>query len=214
MYMNSFISKYRDIYYYWTLSNQLRGCTTVLDVGCGNNSPLVYVKKKFKSVGIDIYKPAINESKKNKIHDSYVNGDISRLDKYFKPKSFDAVMALDVVEHLSKDKSMKMISQMEKIAIKKVIILTPNGFYHQDTFEGNPYQVHKSGWIVNDFLKMGYTVRGLRGLKYLRMELARIRYKPWIFWAPISYITEPLFSLFPRLSYHLFAMKNLIIRRV
>lgn len=208
--MKDLLLKYRDIFYFWTLGHTLKDCKTVLDVGCGERSPLLYVKKTFRSVGIDIYKPTLAKSKKNKIHDSYVAGDIAHLDRYFKPKSFDAIIALDVVEHLPKKQSLKMIEQMEKIAKKKVIILTPNDFYHQKSLGGNPYQEHKSGWSVNDFISRGYSVSGLRGLKYLRKDFATIRYKPWFVWAPISFITEPMFSYFPTLSYHLFAVKSLI----
>ena len=181
----------------------------MLDVGCGEHSPLSNVIKTFTSTGIDIFKPMIAKSKKDKIHDSYVVGDIANLDRYFKPKSFDAIIALDVVEHLPKKTSLAMISQMEIIAKKRVIILTPNDFYHQKSHRGNPYQEHKSGWKVKDFISRGYVVRGLRGLKYLRKEFASIRYKPWFVWAPISFITEPIFYFYPSLSYHLFAVKDL-----
>lgn len=206
--MENFIVKYRDIFYFWMLARSLRGCASVLDVGCGTNSPIARVKKTFRSVGIDIFKPTIAKSKKDKIHDSYVVGDIAHLDRYFKPKSFDAIVALDVVEHLPKKVSLAMIAQMEKIAKKRVIILTPNGFYEQKTLEGNPYQEHKSGWSVQDFTSRGYMVRGLRGLKYLRKEFASIRYRPWFVWAPISFISEPILYFFPRLSYHILAVKG------
>lgn len=201
--------KYKDFFYHRAIALSLRGCTSVLDVGCGAYSTLAYIPKTFKSVGIDIYKPAIANSKKHEIHDSYVIGDAAHLERYFKPKSFDAVVALDIVEHVPKRAAYAMISQMEKIARKKVIILTPNGFRHQHAFEGNPYQTHKSGWTTDEFVKLGYSVSGLRGLKYLRKELARIRFRPWIVWAPITFVSEPIFRLFPEASFHLFAVKTL-----
>lgn len=207
--MNKLIVRYRDIFYYWILSRLLTGCTTVLDVGCGEHSPISYIKKTFTSVGIDIFQPMITKSKKDKIHDRYVSGDIAHLDRYFKPKSFDAIIALDVVEHLPKKLSLTMMEQMEKIAKKKVILITPTDFYPQKSHLGNPYQEHVSWFHVSDFLSRGYTVKGLHGLKYLRKEYASIRYKPWFLWAPISFVTEPLFYFFPRLSYHILAVKNL-----
>lgn len=207
--MKSVTNKIKDSYYYSMLAYHLKDMTTVLDVGCGEDSPLGKVKKTFQSEGIDIFKPSIEKSKKRKIHDTYKLGNIKQLAKYYKPKSFDAVIALDVVEHLEKKDALAMMKQMEKIARKRVVILTPNGFYHQDHLHGNPHQEHLSAWSAKDFQKNNYQTRGLRGLRYLRGEYATIRLKPWIFWGFISFVSEPLLYFVPRLSYHLFAFKNL-----
>ena len=64
--MEKFILRYRDIFYYWTLGRSLRGCKSVLDVGCGEHSPLSNVIKTFTSTGIDIFKPMIAKSKKTR----------------------------------------------------------------------------------------------------------------------------------------------------
>src|SRR3990167_5890538 len=88
-----------DLSYYKTLEKELNKMTSVLDVGCGSWSPLIHIKKTFRSVGVDIYKPSIEEIKKKKIHDEYKIGNVLKIYTYFKPKSFDAVVALDVVEH-------------------------------------------------------------------------------------------------------------------
>lgn len=209
MKIKEIIIRYRDIFYYIALSNSLKDCKTVLDVGCGNNSPLANVKKTFVSHGIDIFGPDVKISKSSKIHNSYTNGDIRKLNTYFKPKSFDAVIALDVVEHLQKKDSLTLIKRMENIARKKVIILTPNVFYRQKPIQGNPYQEHLSAWNIKDFVKLGYIVKGLRGFKYLRKEFATIHLKPWLFWAVIVLLSEPILWHFPNVSYHLYAVKNL-----
>lgn len=205
----NFISKYKDIFLYRLLEKNLSDCHSVLDVGCGVDSPLGKLKKTFYSEGIDIYKPSINKSKKKKIHDKYVLGDILKVDKLYKPKSFDVVIALDVIEHLEKVDALNLIKKMEKIAGKKVIILTPNGFHHQDHLDGNPHQEHKSGWRIQDLKRRGYNVVGLRGFKFIRGECATITMKPWIFWGSIAFISEPLLYNIPQYSYHLFAVKNI-----
>lgn len=203
------INDHKDTFYYKTLENHLRGCFSVLDVGCGTDSPLARIKKFFTSHGIDAHKPSILKSKNKRIHDNYTVGNINNLRSHFKRKSFDAVIALDVIEHFVKKDSYKLINGMEEIAIKKVILLTPNGFYPQDGYDSNPYQIHKSGWSSKDLQKLGYKVYGLRGIKYLRGDYATIKYKPWIFWGTISFISEPLLYLSPNLSYDLFAVKNI-----
>ena len=191
------------------LSYHLYDAASVLDVGCGASSPLGSIKKHFLSEGIDIFKLSINVSKKNKLHDTFKIGDIRFISKYYKQKSFDAVIALHVIEHLVKSEADQLISQMEKIAKKKVIILTPNGYQHQHAVGGNPYQVHRSGWQVEDFLARGYTVRGLRGYKNIRGELKTFRYKPWFFWGIAALLSEPILYFYPHISHQLIAVKKL-----
>lgn len=201
---------FRDIFFYKVLELNLSGCNSVLDVGCGDNSPLRRVKKTFYSEGIDIYRPSIIKSKKNKIHDKYVIGNIGNIDKYYENKSFDVVIAMDVIEHFKKADALMLLRKMEKIARKKVIILTPNGFLNQGHYEDNPHQDHKSGWLTKDLVSLGYRVRGLRSFKFLRGGFASIRFRPWLFFGFIAFITEPILYYFPKFSFHLFAIKILV----
>lgn len=199
-----------DIFYYKALEKQLEGMKNVLDVGCGSWSPLANVKKTFRSMGIDIYKPSIEEIKKKKIHDKYKVGDVLKIGKYFKPKSFDAVVALDLIEHFKAKEGIKLIEQMEKIARKKVIILTPYGFTKQHSIDGNPYQEHKSGWHIEDFSKHGYNVYGMRGFRFIRSgEYATIVLKPWLFWGAVSALSQLLAYKYPSLAYQLLAVKHI-----
>lgn len=204
---------FRNIFFYKILAFQLRNCRSVLDVGCGNDSPLGRIKKTFYSEGIDVFKKSITTSKRNRIHDKYTLGNIMDIDTYYKPKSFDAVIALDVIEHFDKKDGISIIKKMGKIAREKVIILTPNGFYHQDHLDNNPYQIHRSGWIVKDMQKFGYKVYGLWGIKTIRGENAQIKYKPWFFWAFIALISEPFIFYFPHLSFDIFAVKTFTTKK-
>ena len=140
---------------------------TVLDVGCGKQSPLADVKKSQRRlVGLDIYEPYIAQTKKLGIHDEYYVGDIRNLP--FEPSSFDCVIAVDVLEHLSKDDGMRMLAEMERVARHKVILTTPNGFL--PTYAGpkdNPEESHLSGWTCEALSNLGFTTRGFSGLKCL-----------------------------------------------
>ncbi len=205
----SLIQKYKDWFYITVLTRLLGDCSSVLDVGCGTQSPLTYIPKKFASTGVDIYAPSITISRNKMIHDEYKIADIRSLDKLYPPANFDGVIALDVIEHLSKNEAVKLIQSMEKIARRIVILMTPNGFYCQNPYHGNPYQRHKSGWKVDEFYTLNYHVLGIRGIKYLRGEFASIKYKPWFMWATLSFLSEPIVSFFPRLSYQCIAYKKL-----
>lgn len=197
-----------DLSYYKTLEKEVSGAKTVLDVGCGSWSPLANVKKTFYSVGIDIHKPSIEEIKKKKIHDDDKVGDVLNLDKFFKPKSFDVVVALDVVEHFEKKQGLDLIKKMESIAKKKVVIFTPYGFTKQDPVDGNPFQKHKSGWTIAEFDRMGYKLHGMRGFRFIRGEYATIKYKPWFLWGIISTLSQAFVYNFPQLAYQLIAVKT------
>lgn len=203
------IRSIENFFFYYVLQKELFGCKSVLDVGCGHSSSIGEIRKSFFSEGIDIYKNNIVESKRKKLHDRYTLGDIKKLSKLYKPKSFDACVAIDVIEHFSRKDAFKLMKDMETIARKKVILLTPNGYYEQDDYDGNPYQVHKSGWVKNDFERLKYRVSGLRGLQVLRDDHASIRFKPWLFWGFCSFISEFIFYPFPSLSFDLFAVKKM-----
>jgi len=191
---------FRHTNYY--LNRELKNCRTVIDLGCGSNSPIAGMCITY-SVGVDLSKICLLEAKSKGIYDECVWMDVRSLG--FRFKSFDCAVALDVLEHVEKSEGFQMLEEIEKIAREKVIVQTPNGFVLQK--DGSPLQIHRSGWGVDDFLKRGYTVRGMAGLKILRGERAQLRFKPKIFWAVISGITQFIVYRFSRFAYHLFSVR-------
>ena len=132
--INTLRPLYRVVFLDWRqeIEKELDGCTSFLDIGCGTNTPIRKYSKKYYSVGVDGFEPSIEESKKKGLHTEYCIMDILDIDKKFKEKAFDCVVALDLIEHLEKKVGVKLIEVMEKIAKKKVIIFTPNGFLPQE----------------------------------------------------------------------------------
>jgi 2-polyprenyl-3-methyl-5-hydroxy-6-metoxy-1,4-benzoquinol methylase len=193
--------------YVLSLKEKLVGYKTVLDIGCGVNSPLGSFSESFYSVGIDIFKPAILRSKKRGTHGDYVLAEIHHL--CFKPESFEAVLALDVLEHLKKTDGYRFMENMAKIARCALVVFTPNGFVHQLELEGNLYQVHLSGWTVAKLRKFGFQVNGINGLKILRKEKAELRFKPERLFGRFSDISQKLAYHFPNLAFQLLCVKKL-----
>jgi len=192
------------------LEELLKGCEEILDLGCGSNSPLSLLSKKKYLVGIDAYKNSIKESKKRQIHDKYFVMDVLKIRNKFKKKSFDAVIALDLIEHLKKSDGIKLLAIIEEIARKKVILLTPNGFINQRDINNNMFQEHLSGWGIRDFKKSGYKVQGKYGLKMLRGEMANLKWKPRFFWGIVSELTHFLYTKKnPEKSFSLLCYKDL-----
>lgn len=166
------------------IEKHLKNSESILDIGCGEDSPLKFLQGKYHMVGIDGHKPSIVKSKRKKLHDDYIIGDLLTLNKLAKQKSFDAVIALDVIEHFEKEDGYKLLDDMERIARKKVILITPNGFVPQFN-KDNKLQAHLSGWSVSDFKKRGYKVEGMYGTKLcgiFRNEQAELRFKPRLLW--------------------------------
>ena len=200
-----------------SVEKNLTDCKTILDVGCGDNSPLRLFQGNYKTVGMDGYKKAIDISRRVKIHNKYIVGDIRKILTKVNPKSFDAVIALDVIEHLTKHDGYQFLTDIEKIAKKRIIIVTPNGFMVQKNNINN-LQEHLSGWTVRDFEKKGYRVKGLYGLKRIiepfRTDSGGFKYKPkllWgIFWGLALEITHYTFTKnHPKHSFSLLAVKRL-----
>ena len=191
------------------LENLLYDCNSVLDLGCGDNSPLGFIGRKKYLVGVDGFKKSIIKSKKLNIHDKYLHKNILDVKKDFKKNSFDAVIALDVIEHLEKKDGYKLLKLMEHLASKKVILLTPNGFVNQ-IGEGNGLQEHLSGWSVSDFKKLRFKVLGRYGIKGLRGEKAELKYRPKVLWGLISELSNIFYTRKnPKKAYSLLAIKKI-----
>ncbi len=191
------------------LQVHLKSQSTILDLGCGPKSPLesFLLKTNSFSVGVDIFFPYLVSSKKSKIHSDYVLGDVRALP--FTPGAFDAVVALDTIEHLKKDEGQRLLESLRTLARRKVIILTPNGFLAQGESDANCFQTHQSSWSAREFRNMGYEVRGMRGLRVLRGEKATPKLRAPIFGNLVAWLSEILLQMFPDSAFQILCTKEI-----
>ncbi len=190
------------------LRKTLNGCETILDVGCGSRSPLRLVPARH-TVGVDGYQPALDEARSGGTHDELVLGDVKDIATVFGNRKFDACIAMDVIEHLTKDDGWKMVENMERLATKRVIIFTPNGFIEQKSHHGD-LQEHLSGWTAEEMRKRGYRVTGMYGLSALRGEYHHIKYRPKSFWLLAAFLSHYVYAhRRPEKSSAIFCVKNL-----
>ena len=173
------------------LRRALLGCESVLDIGCGPARTLRQLEVAH-CVGFEGYRPAFEEAQRLKTQDEMVFGDVRELSRYFKPRQFDACIAMDVIEHLPKDEGLKLMRDMEAIAKKKVVFFTPNGFLPQRQSADSDLQAHFSGWEAEEMRLHGYKVSGMLGPKYLRGEYHAIQRRPKAFWGTISALDQIL----------------------
>jgi SAM-dependent methyltransferase len=178
--------------FYSFLKKQLHSCETILDLGCGSNSPIRFVSAK--KHGVDISKSVIEIAAKKRTHDRFSVLDVNKINTKFVSCSFDAVVAIDLIEHVTKEDGARLLKKMENIARKKVIIFTPNGYLSQEAKVR--HDRHLSGWTASQMGKMGYKVYGMYGSKFLRKEKHEIRFFPKFFWAIISEIIQWVYVIY------------------
>jgi SAM-dependent methyltransferase len=183
------------------LKEELSGCESVLDLGCGYSSPIQHCNVPF-SVGVDLDESYLEESRKKRIHNEYIKADVRKVD--FEPHSFDVVLCLRVIEHLTKQEGRELIEKMEKWARKKVVITTGKKPYWQERLSGAPKK-HKSIWAVGELRGLGYDVRGMGGWGYLGV----VGYGPPASWGLVLDLFQRIILYVPKLAYQMLAAKRL-----
>lgn len=190
---------------------------TILDLGCEDGRLLTLLSegKNWKVTGVDIFQKNVNRAAKRKIYVKVIKGDIVEISKKLirEKKKFDVVFCSQVIEHIDRKKGEELLSMVDKLAGKRIIMGTPRGFMEQPhAFLGdNPHQVHKSGWSEDDFRKRGYKVYGIGfGPVWSEEGLGRTYSKPVAVLASIiSYVFSPIVYYFPFLAAGILCTKEI-----
>lgn len=182
------------------------GGKTILDSACGSGLWGFRLRTLEEGlfayiVGLDMDKENLKLSRRFRIYDEVVVGDVRSLP--FKEKAFDIVLACEVIEHLSRQDGEKMLDEIDRVQTSISVVTTPNGFRPE------PYGPcpHISGWSVKDFKKRGYTVHGLgfKWTSHLRQSLGgTIGHIHGAF----LYGVTPLSYLFPQIAEWLIARRG------
>ena len=107
---------YKKIFpdYQMKLDKLTKDCKSLLDIGCGDGSPIQSFSKRMYCVGIDLFEPSIIKSKERKIHNEYHLMSFENILDKFKENSFDCVLASDFIGHLKKEEWYKLLKIMKK----------------------------------------------------------------------------------------------------
>jgi len=199
---------FRDYDYRRWLKRDLEDCDVILELGCGANSPLVQIGVSHRTDAVDIWQPYVDMHRRIGTYRHCRQMDI--LD--FNPQGeWDAVVICDVLEHLDKtdvDKT-KLFEKLERMATKKIILFTPNGYVDNDEVDGDPYQKHLSAWEPEDFTGRGYKVVGATGLRWLFSKASGPKYHPYSVCSILGMLSKPLVYHRPKLAWHSYAIKEL-----
>jgi len=154
---------------------------TILDIGYGLGNHWAGAKSNhglrggIEITAFDSLIPSAHEQAPSPVKE-YIEGlapgDLARIPS----RSFDVVIAFDVIEHLSKEDGYLLVYEMERISAIASVVFTPNGHVWQPGTSDNPRQAHISGWTPKEFARLGWkTLRGSTGLKFFYGPYAKLK---------------------------------------
>jgi hypothetical protein len=187
----------------------LSDCSELVDLGCGEGNHLSGVTRPTNArwIGIDSHKASLDKALHKDIYSEVVADDILSWLRRADTSSVDTILASCVVEHLTKDDGILLLSEMKRVCKRRAIIFTPNGFVPQPPDVDNAANEHKSGWSVKDLNSLGFQVTsGLYGYKPLRGSFGLPAIRPHILGDLIAKATSRLVFRFPRFAYQIIAV--------
>lgn len=194
-----------------------RNVSTILDLGCGEGGLMNVLSdnEDWQVTGVDIYSPDLNQAKETLKYKNFIKGDLENVVKglVLKNEIFDVVLCSQAIEHLPKENGRRLLSMLDKLAKKRIVISTPRGYLKQlkEVSGINKHQEHLSGWFEKDFIARGYRVKGT-GLNILWScsGLARddSRIVSSIF-RVTSFLISPLVYFIPIMAINLIAIKDI-----
>lgn len=135
------------------LAMDLVGCASVLDVGTGAGKYLHTLPPWItRREALDADPAALIGVQA----DATYCGPAEIVLPVLRSRSLDAVLALDVLEHLERADGVAMLHEMQRIARQRIIVFTPEGFFRLEY--PNPWLTHRSGWSVADLEGEGFHV--------------------------------------------------------
>jgi len=125
---------------------------SVLDVGCGYGKYgmlcreyiELWLQKEPRIDAIDVFRPYIKQLQRAIYDDIYMGEAIKQLKK-MDSKSYDLVLAIDILEHFTKEDGLEFIKELRRVG-KHVLISTPKRVKEQGDIFGNEYETHRSQW--------------------------------------------------------------------
>ncbi len=131
------------------LAREVVGCESVLDIGSGLGA-YIGCGPPFRAA-LDAHAPYLA------LVDAAIKlqGRAQDILPRLRQRSFDAVICIDVIEHLDKAEGVALLAELARVAAKIVVVFTPLGFHPQEGdawgLGGEHWQRHRSGWTEADF---------------------------------------------------------------
>ncbi|HQU99058.1 MAG TPA: class I SAM-dependent methyltransferase [Nitrosomonas sp.] len=150
---------------------------SILDIGVGMGQYGFLLRTNLENLNLfEIHGEIANQRNKNEwkiridgiegypgyltpVHDYSYNkifiGDALSLLTSISNESYDFVLAVDILEHFTKEDGVRFLKECLRIASKSVLISTPKDFIEQEV-PANPFENHRSHWTEEDLNKCGF----------------------------------------------------------
>lgn len=69
--------------------------------------------------------------------------------------SYELVIAVDILEHLTVEQGRVFLAELRRIAARAALVSTPKDFHAQE-IEANPFENHRSVWSAEQLREAGY----------------------------------------------------------
>jgi len=132
----------------WRLAKRL-SLKRILDIGCGFGVQYTDTPLDTHVIAIDIDLTAVRYVKLR--YSSSINIDVvqsSAVMLPFRSASVDMVLLMDVIEHVSKNNALRVVSEAKRVSRTIVVVATPN----RALSYGNPHHVHE--YTVSELVKL------------------------------------------------------------
>ncbi len=131
---------------------------TVLELGFGRGETGRAIRTACPAAaitGVEVWQPYVDIAKNREPYDVVIAADILGVLPTLAGNSFDAVVAMEVIEHLTREDADIVIAHCKRIA-PQVYASSPIGDFPEEALHGNPFQVHRSTWTEADWLALGF----------------------------------------------------------
>lgn len=154
------LNKIGHLYFYLIAKFYIKTVAIIADIGCGTR-PQPFIRPE-THLCIDPYEPYLDKIKETSDR-VWVKrcGDWEYATNLMeKGMWINSVFLLDVIEHIEKDESLRLLKLTESYVHDQIVVYTPFGYFEQkETVDGKDawgmdgveYQKHKSGWYPEDF---------------------------------------------------------------
>jgi len=87
-------------------------------------------------------------------YNDVIVGNASEIIPGLKDRKYDLILALAILEHLSKEEGIAFLGELKKIG-RKIILSVPKQWGEQ-AVPDNPYETHRSHWTDAEFKELGF----------------------------------------------------------
>jgi len=105
---------------------------------------------------LEIWRPNCTRCQEAARPSIILNDDMVNIGDRFADNAVDAVVAIQVLEHVSLNQALELLEVFKRVARKLVMIETPYGERSQGPADGNKYEAHQCSFYPDTFIEAGY----------------------------------------------------------